>query len=268
MPDQPAILLDDLFVSYGAVEAVGGVSLQVARGEVFGLLGPNGAGKTSILRVLTTLVRPAAGRAAILGNGVVEAAATVRRLIGYVPQVLSTDGALTGRENLALSADLYQVRWRQRRERVTELLEVVGLTAVADDLVRTYSGGMVRRLEIACALLGAPRVLLLDEPTLGLDPLARRAVWQLVHDARAADGMTVLTTTHDLEEADEHCGQLAVMSGGRILGAGTPEELRAQAGLPGGTLEDVFGALAGEPLEVRGGLREVNRVRRTARRLG
>lgn len=185
-----------------------------------------------------------------------------------MPQALSADGALTGRENAILFARLHGVPRRQLRTRVGDLLELMGLAQVADELVRTYSGGMVRRLEIAMALLATPRVLLLDEPTLGLDPIARRGIWDHLHAVRRDTGMTIFTTTHYLEEAEEHCDRVAVMSGGRVLAAGSLDELRAVTGRAHGSLEDIFVAVAGELPEARGGLREVSRVRRTGRRLG
>ena len=266
-----SVLVDDLVVRYGDTEAVRGASFSVRAGSVFGLLGPNGAGKTSVVRVLTTLVKPAAGRCWVLGHDVAEEGPGVRRLIGYVPQALSADGSLTGRENASLFARLYDVPRRARRGRVDEALALMGLRHAADELVRTYSGGMVRRLEIACALLHRPRVLLLDELTVGLDPIARRTVWSHLRDLRAETDMTVLLTTHHMEEAEEQCDGVAVMSSGRVVAEGTPGELRAEVLGGGGTLEDVFVALADSALRPHddgGGLRAVSRSRRTARRLG
>ncbi|HUR18553.1 MAG TPA: ATP-binding cassette domain-containing protein [Acidimicrobiales bacterium] len=265
-----ALVVEDLAVRYGDLEAVRGASFSVQAGQVFGLLGPNGAGKTSILRVLTTLMRAAAGRAFILGHDVAEAPATVRRLIGYVPQALSADGSLTGRENVSLFARLHGVPRPERRERIAEMLAFMDLGEAADRVVRTYSGGMVRRLEIACALVHRPRLLLLDEPTIGLDPVARRAVWRHLGTLREASGLTLLVTTHSMHEADEQCQRLAVMSGGKVRAEGTPEELRASLNLPGTTLEDVFVALTATRHDQpdRRDLRDISRSRRTARRLG
>lgn len=264
-----SILVQDVVVGYGEVEAVVGASFGVGAGEVFGLLGPNGAGKTSLLRVLTTLLRPASGAAWVLGHDVTREPSTVRRLIGYVPQALSADGSLTGRENAALFAKLYDLPRPVRRGRIDEVLATMGLAGAAGDLVRTYSGGMIRRLEIACALLNSPRVLLLDEPTLGLDPVARRGVWEHLGSLRRTGGVTLLVTTHYMEEAEEQCHRVAIMSGGRVLAEGSPGELSERVGRPDGTLEDVFIVLTGRELvDARGGIREVGRVRRTARRLG
>lgn len=196
-----ALIVDELVVRYGDVVAVAGASLKVEAGEVFGLLGPNGAGKTSILRVLTTLMRPASGRAWILGHDVGVEAPTIRRLIGYVPQALSADGSLTGRENATLFARLHGLPSADRARRIDEMLELMDIAGAADRVVRTYSGGMVRRLEIGCALMHRPRLLLLDEPTIGLDPIARRAVWSHLGEMRAETGLTLVlvVTTHSME---------------------------------------------------------------------
>ncbi len=262
-------MVEDLVVRYGDVEAVRGTSFSVRSGEVFGLLGPNGAGKTSVLRVLTTLLRPSGGQAWVLGHEVGAEPATVRRLIGYVPQALSADGSLTGRENATLFARLYRLPRRTSAARVQETLEIMGLAPAADRLVRTYSGGMVRRLEIACGVLSAPRVLLLDEPTIGLDPVARRKVWGHLHAIRAETGMTVVVTTHAMEEAEEHCQRVAVMSSGRVLAEGSVGDLLDASGRHEGNLEAVFIALTEHDADdMKEDLREVTRHRRTARRLG
>ena len=264
-----AVLAQDLVVRYGEVEAVRGASFSVEAGEVFGLLGPNGAGKTSVLRVLTTLVRAQGGRAWLLGHEVGAEPAAVRRLIGYVPQALSADGSLTGWENAMLFARLHNLPRAARRSRVGEALDRMGLGPASHRPARTYSGGMIRRLEIACGLLHRPRVLLLDEPTVGLDPSARRDVWDHVHQLRAESDTTLLVTTHAMEEAEEHCRRVAVMAAGRVLAEGTLAELGAASGQPDGSLEAVFlGLTAGGVDDRKRGMREVARRRRTARRLG
>ena len=264
-----SVVVQDLVVRYGDLEAVSGTSFSVGGGQVFGLLGPNGAGKTSVLRVLTTLLRASSGQAWIMGHEVTSDPAAVRRLIGYVPQSVSADGSLTGRENALLFARLYAVARAERRQRVEQALARMGLGDDADRPAQTYSGGMVRRLEIACALLSSPRVLLLDEPTVGLDPGARRDVWRHLRELREATGATVVMTTHSMEEAEEQCQRVAVMSEGRIRAEGTPAELRLALGRPGGTLDDVFIALTESDRRApRGDMREVGRRRRTARRLG
>ncbi|MDQ3979724.1 MAG: ATP-binding cassette domain-containing protein [Actinomycetota bacterium] len=262
-----ALVVDGLVVRYGDVHAVREASFSVEAGQVFGLLGPNGAGKTSIIRVLTTLLRPAGGHAWVLGHEVSAEPAVVRRLIGYVPQAVSADGSLTGRENANLFARLHGLSRDERSARIAEALEVMDLSGAADRTVRTYSGGMIRRLEIACALLHRPRLLLLDEPTIGLDPVARRSVWRHLAVMRQETGMTLLVTTHLMEEAEEHCGCVTVLSDGKVRAEGTPDELRTQLGVAGGTLEDVFVALTATAKEEGGDFHHVHRVRRTARRL-
>lgn len=264
-----ALVAEDLVVRYGEVEAVRGASFSVDRGEVFGLLGPNGAGKTSVLRVLTTLIRPQGGQAWVLGHEVGNEPATVRRLIGYVPQALSADGSLTGRENAMLFARLHNLPRADRRARVDEALDQMGLGPAGGRLARTYSGGMIRRLEIACGLLHRPPMLLLDEPTVGLDPAARQAVWSHLHHLRAEAGTTLVVTTHAMEEAEEHCQRVAILSHGRVRAQGSLDELKAVGGRAGESLEAVFLGLVSDedstPGEV---IRDVARHRRTARRLG
>jgi ABC-2 type transport system ATP-binding protein len=263
-----ALVVEDLVVRYGDFEAVKGASFGVEAGEVFGLLGPNGAGKTSIMRVLTTLLKPAGGRAWILGHEVAAEAPVARRLIGYVPQALSADGSLTGRENANLFARLHGISRDERGRRIQEMLELMDIAGAADRVVRSYSGGMVRRLEIACALLHSPRLLLLDEPTIGLDPVARRAVWRHLAEMREETGLTMLVTTHLMEEAEEQCQRVAVMSGGEIRAEGSPGELRSALGVAGGTLEDVFVSLTTDAQAQGGEFHDIGRTRRTARRLG
>jgi len=182
----PAVEAIALTKRFGDVLAVDGVSFAIAPGEIFGLIGPNGAGKSTLIKIFTTLLPPSAGIARVAGFDVVGEAAQVRRQIGYVPQLVSADGALTGYENLLLSTRLYAVPRRERRQRIDNALSVMGLTDAADRLVQHYSGGMIRRLEIAQAMLHRPAVLFLDEPTVGLDPVARRLVWDHVRQLRAA----------------------------------------------------------------------------------
>jgi ABC-2 type transport system ATP-binding protein len=243
----------------------------VSRGEVFGLLGPNGAGKTTTIRVLNTLLPVQEGTVEVFGRDVSKSPMAVRRLIGYVPQQLSIEGALTGRENVTWFARLFDVPRAERKGRVADALEVMGLADAADRLASTYSGGMVRRLELAQALVNRPALLILDEPTVGLDPVARDGVWQRVGELRQATGMTVLLTTHYMEEADVLCDRVALMHLGQVRAEGTPQELKDRLG-PEATLEDVFRHFTGNSLaedpEGKGGLREVRSTRRTARRVG
>jgi ABC-2 type transport system ATP-binding protein len=266
--DVPAVRCRGLVYAFGERRAVDDVDLDVRRGEMFGLLGPNGAGKTTTIRVLTTLLRVAPGAAEILGHDVARERMTVRKLIGYVPQQLSAEAALTGRENVMLFARLFDVPRRERRARVERALDATGMLEHANRLVSTYSGGMVRRLELAQALVNRPRVLILDEPTIGLDPIARASVWELIAELRAESGMTVLLTTHYMDEAEELCERIALMHQGRLQAVGAPDELRAHLGA-GATLDDVFRHYAGDPdADEPGGLRDVRRTRRTAIRLG
>ena len=263
-----AIAVDGLVKRFKDVVAVNGVAFEVRTGEIFGLLGPNGAGKTTTIRVLVTLLPPDGGSASVFGLDVRSETMAVRRLIGYMPQQLSADGSLTGWENVMLFARLYDLPARDRRGAVADALEAMGLSAARDRLVSTYSGGMVRRLELAQALINRPRLLILDEPTIGLDPIARTEVWERVTALRQEAGTTILLTTHYMEEADQLCDRLALRNRGRIQVSGTPSALKASQGAAA-SLEDVFRHYAGEHFEAEGGsLRDVRAVRRTARRLG
>ncbi|HUL70639.1 MAG TPA: ATP-binding cassette domain-containing protein [Gemmatimonadales bacterium] len=248
--------------------AVDALTLTVQRGEVFALLGPNGAGKTTTIKMLTTLLPPTSGSARVAGFDIVRQAAQVRRAIGYVPQLVSADGMLTGFENLLIFAKLYDVPRSQRQGRIREALEFMGLTDVADRLVRQYSGGMIRRLEIAQSVLHQPQVLFLDEPTGGLDPIARNAVWDHLVQLRDRYGTTVIFTTHLMEEADLFCSRLAIMHRGKVVASDAPAALKAGIGIPDATLDDVFIRFAGDGLDEGDSFRETARLRRAARRLG
>jgi len=275
-----AVTCTGLAYAFGATNAVDGLELAVGEGEVFGLLGPNGAGKTTAIRCITTLLPVPAGMVRVFGHDTAKERMAVRRLLGYVPQQLSADAGLTGRENVALFARVFDVPRGERAERVAQALTAVGLTDAADRLAKTYSGGMIRRLELAQALVSAPRLLILDEPTIGLDPIARTGVWEHINAVRAATGMTVLVTTHYMDEADQYCDRVALMHRGRIRALGTPDELReglgerrraagAAATDPLPTLEDVFRDVAGSGLDDQAGeFRDVRSTRRTANRVG
>ncbi|MFD9636865.1 ATP-binding cassette domain-containing protein [Streptomyces violascens] len=270
-----AVMCAGLEYAFGETRAVDGLDLSVTSGEVFGLLGPNGAGKTTAIRCITTLLPVPAGRIRVFGHDAAKERMAVRRLLGYVPQQLSADAGLTGRENVALFARVFDVPRKERARRVAQALYAVDLTEAADRMARTYSGGMIRRLELAQALVSAPRLLMLDEPTIGLDPIARTSVWEHINAVRRATGMTVLVTTHHMDEADQYCDRLALMHRGRIRALGTPQglksELRERRGPeePPPTLEDVFRDVAGRGLDSEGGdFRDVRSTRRTAARLG
>jgi ABC-2 type transport system ATP-binding protein len=275
-----AVSCTRLAYSFGETTAVDGLDLSVGEGEVFGLLGPNGAGKTTAIRCITTLLPVPAGMVHVFGHDTAKEQMSVRRMLGYVPQQLSADSGLTGRENVALFARVFDVPRKERAARVAQALRAVDLTDAADRLANTYSGGMVRRLELAQALVSAPRLLILDEPTIGLDPIARTSVWEHINAVREATGMTVLVTTHYMDEADQYCDRVGLMHRGRIRALGTPEQLReglgerrrtegAPATDPLPTLEDVFRDIAGSGLEDQsGGFRDVRSTRRTANRVG
>jgi ABC-2 type transport system ATP-binding protein len=222
-----AIAADGLRKRYGDVQALDGVSFAVREGEVFGLLGPNGAGKSTTVRVLVTLTTPDEGRATVGGHDIVREPNAVRRTIGYVPQESGVDRFGTGRENLMLQGRVQGMGGRDLKNRVQELLDLVGIADAADRVVGGYSGGMKRRLDIALGLVHRPRVLFLDEPTTGLDPEARVALWTEVSRLGRAESLTILLTTHYLEEADELADRLAILSRGQVVVEGTPSELKA-----------------------------------------
>jgi ABC-2 type transport system ATP-binding protein len=221
-----AIAAEALRKRYEEVQALDGVSFSVQEGDVFGLLGPNGAGKSTTVKVLTTLTKPDEGRAEVAGFDVVHEPNKVRRSIGYVPQSSGVDRDATGRENLLLQGRVQGLGGARLHRRVDELLGQLGLADAADRVVRGYSGGMKRRLDVALGLVHSPRVLFLDEPTTGLDPEARAAMWQELEELARREALTILLTTHYMEEADQLANRLAIMSRGRIVVEGTPEELK------------------------------------------
>jgi ABC-2 type transport system ATP-binding protein len=262
-----SISTDHLDRRFGEIHAVVDLTLEVESGVVFGLLGANGAGKTTVIKMLTTLLPPTSGRAVVAGFDVVKDAARVRRAIGYVPQMLSADGTLTGYENLLIFAKLYDIPRQTRRHRIAEALTLMGLERVADRLVREYSGGMIRRLEIAQSMLHRPDILFLDEPTIGLDPIARSTVWDHVKSLRAQFGTTILMTTHLMDEADAFCERIAIMHRGRVAIVGEPAALKASVGAAA-TMDDVFVRYAGVEGDVSERFRDISRERHTAQRLG
>jgi ABC-2 type transport system ATP-binding protein len=255
---------------FGAYTAVDDVNFAVAPGEIFGLIGANGAGKSTVIKMLTTLLPPSAGTARDAGFDIRRQPTDVRRHIGYVPQLLSADGALTAWENLLLSARLYNVPLSEVRTRIEHALGAMELMPFAHHLVQGFSGGMIRRLEIAQSMLHHPRVLFMDEPTVGLDPVARRTVLEHVRSLRERFGTTVLVTSHYMEEVEELCERIAVLSHGRLVAIGTPNELKTRIG-PHATLDDVFAALAGPAAQTEeqgAGYSGVRQVRRAARTHG
>ena len=226
---RPAILAEGLEKSYGETRALDGLDLEVGEGTVLGLLGPNGAGKTTAVRILTTLLKPDAGRAKVVGFDVVKQAGDLRSRIGLTGQYAAVDEYLTGRENLVMVGRLYHLPKRQARKRADELLERFDLTDAASRLAKTYSGGMRRRLDLAASLVYSPPVLFLDEPTTGLDPRSRLAMWEVIGEL-VSGGTTLLLTTQYLDEADRLADRIAVVDAGRAIAEGTADDLKARVG--------------------------------------
>lgn len=247
---------------YNEHPAVDGISFNVPAGSILGLLGPNGAGKSTTIKMLTTLLPPTLGTAKIMGHDIVMHPSLVRQHIGYVPQLLSADGDLTGYENLLLSAKLYGLSHQKRQKRIEEILEFMGLSDSAHQLVKQYSGGMIRRLEIGQALVHEPRVLFLDEPTVGLDPSARKTLWLKIQEWRQQFETTILLTTHDMDEADRLCDTVAFMHLGRIVMMDSPHHLKKAIG-PTATLDDVFVQYTGTSIKDGGSYSNVKQIRQT-----
>jgi ABC-2 type transport system ATP-binding protein len=223
-----AVEISNLKKKFGATTALDGVSFNINEGEFFGLLGPNGAGKTTLIRILTTLIKPTEGDAKVMGMDVEKRATEVRKMIGVIPQAMTTDLDLTGMENMDIYARFYNIPKRERRERIDQLLEMVGLRERASELVAAYSGGMRRRLEIARGLIHKPSILILDEPTIGLDPQSRHVVWELLQRFRSEDSLTILMTTHYMDEAEVLCRRLAIIDHGKIVAMDTVDALKRQ----------------------------------------
>lgn len=231
MQKAKAIEVSGITKRFGPITAVDNVSFDVIEGEIFGFLGPNGAGKTTLIRILTTLLKPTEGGAMVACCDVAKEPEKVRREIGVVPQAMTSDLDLTGYENMDIYGRFYGISSKERKERIKYLLEMVGLTARADDLVAAYSGGMRRRLEVARVLVHRPKILFLDEPTIGLDPQSRHVVWDFLRKLREGDTMTVFLTTHYMEEAETLCNRVAIIDSGKIIAIGSPDELKSQ--IPG-----------------------------------
>ena len=233
----PAIAVDNIVKRYGTFEAVKGVSFQVADGEIFGLLGPNGAGKSTLIRMMTTLVPITSGHARVAGYDVANDPDAVRRTIGVIPQALTSDQDLTVEENLSIYAKLYSVPKAQREKNIVEVLEAVDLVKWRGAQTKTLSGGMRRRLEIARGLVHNPHIFFLDEPTTGLDPVSRIAVWEMLDNLRKTRNLTMLITTHYMEEADKLCDRIAIVDHGTLVALGTPIELKQS--VPGANVVEV-----------------------------
>jgi ABC-2 type transport system ATP-binding protein len=261
-----AIKVHELTHIYNTIPAVDKISFHIKTGAIFGLLGPNGAGKSTTIKMLTTLLPVTSGTAKVMGFDIVHQASEIRKIIGYVPQLLSADGELTGFENLLLSAKLYGIPRDRRKKRMEEVLDFMGLTSVAGQLVNQYSGGMIRRLEIAQALMHEPPVLFLDEPTVGLDPAARKTLWQYIQEWRKKYHTTILMTTHDMDEADSFCDIVAFMNLGRIVIMDSPQKLKETLG-PKATLDDVFIVHTGSSIKETGEYGQVKQIRSTISQL-
>ncbi|MFA5311788.1 MAG: ATP-binding cassette domain-containing protein [Methanomassiliicoccales archaeon] len=246
--------------------AVDSLDLDVNEGEVYGLLGPNGAGKTTTIKMLTTLLPPTSGTASLAGYDVVHEGKGVKASMGYIPQMLSADGNLTGYENLLVFSKLYDVPRKERASRIEESMRFMGVWDVKDRMVRHYSGGMIRRLEIAQSLLHRPKIILMDEPTQGLDPVARAAVWGHLKRLRAEYHMTVLLTTHLMDEAENLCDRIGIMNRGKMVTEGTPAEIVERSGCE--NLDQAFAHFVGESLDQEGDFSSIRQARKTARRLG
>lgn len=260
----PQLIVEAINLShrYGTHLAVNNVSFGIKAGTTFGLIGPNGAGKSTIIKMLTTLLPVTSGEAYINGCSVSTHPSQVRQCIGYVPQLLSADGELTGYENLLLSAKLYGIAQKYRQERIQEVLDFMNLTGFQNQLVSSYSGGMIRRLEIAQALISQPKMLFLDEPSIGLDPAARKSLWKHIQTLNKQTQTTILMTTHDMDEADFLCDIIALIYMGRIIVMDTPSNLKAALGAQA-TLDDVFIFHTGSSLKEAGEYGNVKDTRRT-----
>jgi len=268
MTPDTIITVQGLTKRFKNLTAVNAVSFNIRPGEIFAFLGQNGAGKTTTIKMLITLLAPTSGDAFIGGHSITRQPARVREIIGYVPQMISVDGALTSRENLVLMSRLYDVPRCERKERVEEMLAFLKLEKYADSLVRTLSGGMIRKLEVGQAMLHHPHLLFLDEPTTGLDPVAKRNVWEHLLELRNTLGTTIFFSTHNMEEAEDVCDRVAIMNLGRIAAIGTVPGLKKETGKAGATLEDAFIFFTGNRLQEGGNFRDIRRTRQTQRRLG
>lgn len=268
MTTDNVIEVKNLTKRYGEIEAVNNIGFDVKKGEVFAFLGPNGAGKSTTIKILITLLQPTGGDGLINGLSVIHQSAEVRKIIGYVPQMISVDGSLTAYENLMLMAKLYDIPAKEREKRIDEVLSFIDLSKQKNLLARTFSGGMIRKLEIAQAMLHNPAVLFLDEPTSGLDPVARKNIWKHLLDIRKIYGTTIFFSTHYMEEAEEVSDRVAIMHLGKITATGTVAELKSKTKKSGATLEDAFVFFTGSTIQDTGSFRDIRRAREVARKLG
>jgi ABC-2 type transport system ATP-binding protein len=265
--DKIIIKVNSLSKNFGLVQAVKDISFEVKEKEIFAFLGPNGAGKTTTIRMLITLLAPVSGDALINGNSIIHYPARVRKAIGYVPQMISVDGSLTVWENLMLMAHLYDVPYREYKKRIKEMLGFIDLEEYSKSLVRTLSGGMIRKLEIAQAMLHRPVVLFLDEPTTGLDPIAKRHIWEHLLELRDTFGTTIFFSTHNMEEAEDVTDRVAIMNNGEVAAIGAIPNLKEKTNKKDATLEDVFIFFTGSQLQTNGDFQEIKRTRLIQNRL-
>lgn len=264
--EQKAVDVVHLSHRYNSYLAVDKISFQIRPGETFGLIGPNGAGKSTTIKILTTLLPVTSGNAFINGYNLIKEPDQIRECIGYVPQAISADGDLTAYENLLLSAKLYGIPREKRKARIEEVMEFMHLSGVSNNLISSFSGGLIRRLEIAQALLHHPKVLFLDEPTVGLDPAAKKMLWNYLETLKKESGIAILMTTHDMDEADKLCDIVALMHFGSIIVMDTPKNLKKEIGKEA-TLDDVFILHTGNHLTGSGDYQNVKQTRKTISRL-
>jgi len=266
--DKSIISVNKLSKSFGLFQAVNNISFEVKQSEIFAFLGPNGAGKSTTIKMFITLLIPTSGDALINGYSLIHHPSEVRKAIGYVPQMISVDGSLTVQENMMLMAQLYDVPYHECKGRIQEMLGFLNLDKHARSLVRTLSGGMIRKLEIGQAMLHHPRILFLDEPTTGVDPIAKRNIWEHLVNLRKTFGTTIFFSTHNLEEAEQLADRVAIMNTGEIAVIGSIAELKAKTGKKNATLEDAFIFFAGNSIEAEGNFRDIRSTRKTEGRLG
>ncbi|NHJ12456.1 MAG: ATP-binding cassette domain-containing protein [Candidatus Thorarchaeota archaeon] len=243
---EPAIMIENLTKRFGEITAVDDLSLEIGWGELFGLLGPNGAGKTTVINILSTLLEPSDGVASVASHDVVYDADAIRKIIGVCPQEPAFYEHLTGRENIELFGDLHEVPRDVLKERVETMLKKIGMEEDADRRAGQYSGGMIRRVSTVMSLVSNPRVALLDEPTVAMDPVSRRAVWDFIRELKS-NGMAIILTTHYMEEAEELCDRVGIIDQGKLIALGTPEELMKEHSAK--NLEEVFIKLTGKKLK-------------------
>ena len=266
--NEKIIEVKNLSKNFGQVQAVRNISFEVKQSEIFAFLGSNGAGKSTTIKMLITLLAPTSGDAVINGYSLIHHPADVRKAIGYVPQMISVDGALTVQENLMFMAHLYDVPYRECTMRIQQILAFLDLEKYARALVRTLSGGMIRKLEVGQAMLHHPHLLFLDEPTAGLDPIAKRNIWEHLIELRDTFGTTIFFSTHDMEEAEEVSDRVAIMNAGEIAVIGSVSELKERTKKKDATLEDAFIFFAGNSLQPGGNFHDIKRTRQTQQRLG